>query len=56
LQLYKEAAGHYKLFLSYDPDGPHSKAARKGLEEVESATPSTSAASKTASPQANSPR
>jgi tetratricopeptide (TPR) repeat protein len=56
LQLYKEAAGHYKLFLSYDPDGPHSKAARKGLEEAESASPSVSAASKTASPQNSSPR
>lgn len=56
LELYKEAAGHYKLFLSYDPDGPHSKAARKGLEEVESATPSTSAASKTANSPNNSPR
>jgi hypothetical protein len=56
LQLYKEATGHYKLFLSYDPDGPHSKAARKGLEEVESASPSVSAASKTAGPQTNSPR
>jgi len=36
LQMYKEAAEHYQLFLSYDPDGPHGKAARKGLEEVES--------------------
>jgi tetratricopeptide (TPR) repeat protein len=35
LAMYKEAAEHYKLFLSYDPDGPHGKAARKGLEEVE---------------------
>lgn len=39
MQLYKEAAGHYKLFLSYDPDGPHSKAARKALEEVQSQHP-----------------
>ena len=36
LQLFKEAAEHYRLFLSYDPDGPHSRAARKGLEEAES--------------------
>ena len=55
LELYKEAAGHYKLFLSYDPDGPHSKAARKGLEEVESASPSVSAASKMAN-SPNNPR
>jgi tetratricopeptide (TPR) repeat protein len=36
LQMYKEAVEHYQLFLSYDPDGPHGKAARKELEEVES--------------------
>jgi len=35
LAMYKEAAEHYQLFLSYDPDGPHGKAARKGLEEVQ---------------------
>ena len=35
LGLYREAAGHYTLFLSYDPDGPHSRAARKALGEVE---------------------
>lgn len=35
LGLYKEAAGHYTLFLSYDPDGPHSRAAKKALDEVE---------------------
>ncbi|HTJ30609.1 MAG TPA: tetratricopeptide repeat protein [Acidobacteriaceae bacterium] len=35
LAMYKEAAEHYQLFLTYDPDGPHGKAARKGLEEVE---------------------
>jgi len=35
LGLYKEAAGHYTLFLSYDPDGPHSRAAKKALGEVE---------------------
>lgn len=37
LQLFKESAEHYKTFLSYDPDGPHGKAARKGLDEVEAA-------------------
>lgn len=36
LAMYKEAAEHYQLFLSYDPDGPHAKGARKGLEEVQS--------------------
>lgn len=35
LGLYREAAEHYTLFLSYDPDGPHSRAARKALGEVE---------------------
>ncbi len=35
LQLYKESAEHYRLFLRFDPDGPHSKAARKGLDQVE---------------------
>jgi tetratricopeptide (TPR) repeat protein len=34
LQMYKEASEHYKLFLSYDPDGPHSRAARKALDQV----------------------
>jgi tetratricopeptide (TPR) repeat protein len=34
LQLNKEAQAHYELFLSYDPDGPHGRAARKALEEV----------------------
>jgi tetratricopeptide (TPR) repeat protein len=46
LQLYKEAAGHYRLFLTYDPDGPHGKAARKGLEEAESAAPSQTSSKK----------
>jgi tetratricopeptide (TPR) repeat protein len=40
LGLYKEAAGHYTLFLSYDPDGPHSRAAKKALGEVEIAASS----------------
>jgi len=35
LDQFKEAADHYKLFLSYDPDGPHAKAARRGLEDAE---------------------
>jgi len=34
LENYDKAREHYELFLSYDPDGPHSKAARKALEEV----------------------
>jgi len=46
LQLYKDAAEHYRLFLTYDPDGPHGKAARKALAEVESASPSGQAAAK----------
>ena len=48
LQLYKEAAEHLKLFLSYDPDGPHSKAAKKNLDEVE-----LRLSSQTASPVTN---
>jgi hypothetical protein len=39
LQLYQESAEHYKLFLSYDPDGPHGREARRALEEVEAARP-----------------
>jgi hypothetical protein len=50
LQLYKEAAEHYKLFLSYVPDGKRGREARKALEEVEAAQPSASAASKATSP------
>jgi len=39
LQLYKDAAEHYKLFLSYEPDGKRGREARKALEEVEAAQP-----------------
>lgn len=39
LQLYKDAAEHYKLFLSYEPDGKRGKEARKALEEIEAAQP-----------------
>ncbi len=35
LGMLKEADQHYKLFLTYDPTGPHGKAARKAMEEVE---------------------
>ena len=35
LDLFKDAAEHYKLFLNYDAEGPHGKAARKGLDQVE---------------------
>ena len=45
LQLYKEAAEHYKLFLSYDPEGKRSREARKALAEVQAAQPAGSAAS-----------
>jgi tetratricopeptide (TPR) repeat protein len=37
LQMYKESVEHYKTFLSYDSEGPHGKAARKGLDEAEAA-------------------
>ena len=56
LQLYKEADVHYKLFLSYDPDGPHSKAARKALEEVEAEPPSASTATKGTGGRSISPK
>jgi tetratricopeptide (TPR) repeat protein len=46
LELFKEAAEHYKLFLTYDPDGPHSKAARKALDEVQAARPTRAEASR----------
>jgi tetratricopeptide (TPR) repeat protein len=46
LQMFKEASEHYQLFLSYDPDGPHSKAARKALEQVQTVQPSTSSSLK----------
>jgi tetratricopeptide (TPR) repeat protein len=50
LQLFKEASEHYQLFLTYDPDGPHSKAARKALDQVEGAQPSTSSSLKSSDP------
>jgi tetratricopeptide (TPR) repeat protein len=37
LDMFKEAEEHYKLFLAYDPEGPHGRAARKGLDQVEAA-------------------
>jgi len=37
LQEFKESVEHYKTFLNYDPDGPHGKAAKKGLDEAEAA-------------------
>jgi hypothetical protein len=54
LQLYREAAEHYQLFLSYDPQGPHGRAARKALSEVESAA--LSAGAKNANPQDTPPK
>jgi tetratricopeptide (TPR) repeat protein len=47
LNLLKEAEEHYKLFLSYDPEGPHGRAARKSLEEVEAALSNSSNSRKT---------
>jgi tetratricopeptide (TPR) repeat protein len=46
LRMYKEADEHYKLFLTYDPTGPHGKAARKALEEVDAELASSHAAQK----------
>ncbi|WP_263354306.1 tetratricopeptide repeat protein [Acidicapsa acidisoli] len=56
LQLYKEAAEHYKLLLSYDPDGPHHREARKALEEVETARPPVSASSKMTGSESSPPK
>lgn len=41
LQLYEKAQQHYELFLTYDPSGPHGRAARKALEQVEAARASS---------------
>jgi tetratricopeptide (TPR) repeat protein len=46
LQLYADAADHYKLFLSYEPDGKRVREARKGLEEAEAAKRAASNGSK----------
>jgi len=54
LQLYKDAADHYKLFLSYEPDGRRGREARKALAEVQAVQPSTS--SQTSNPAATPPQ
>lgn len=56
LHMNVQAAEHFRLFLSYDPDGPHSKAARRGLDEVEAARPVSGNAAKNAAPGGASPR
>jgi tetratricopeptide (TPR) repeat protein len=56
LQLYKEAAEHYKLLLSYDPDGPHHREARKALEEVEAARPPATASSRMTGSESSPPK
>ena len=56
LQLYKDAAEHYSLFLSYDPQGPHGRAARKALSEVESAAASSGAGTKGVEAPASGPK
>lgn len=56
LQLYQESAQHYKLFLTYDPDGKHGKEARKALEEVEAAKPAASTAAKLANGTTSQPK
>lgn len=60
LLLLDKAKEHYELFLSYDPGGPHSKAARKALEQVEQARASNGPNNGTsnagpAKPPSNSP-
>jgi len=54
LQLYKEAAEHYKLFLSYQPDGRRGREARKALAEVQAAQPSASSQTSTPASSPNS--
>jgi len=49
LLLLDKAKEHYELFLSYDPKGPHNKAARKALEQVEEARSSNPGSTKTPS-------
>jgi tetratricopeptide (TPR) repeat protein len=44
LELLDKAREHYQLFLAYDPEGPHGKAARKALEELERDHPVKTAA------------
>jgi len=56
LDLYREAEEHYKLFLSYDPDGPHSREARKALDQLEAAHPSPSSAAKSPAVENMPPR
>ena len=54
LQMTPQAREHYQLFLSYDPDGPHSRAARKALEQLEAQAAQPS--SKPADPQGSAPK
>ncbi len=56
LELYQESEEHYKLFLSYDPDGPHSREARKALDQLEAAHPSLSNATKSPAAEGIPPR
>jgi tetratricopeptide (TPR) repeat protein len=56
LALFDKAAEHYRLFLTYDPDGPHGRAARKALQEVEEQKPSSSASRKSPDMSAVSPK
>lgn len=37
MQLYQDAADHYKLYLSYDPDSRRAHEAHKALDEVQAA-------------------
>ena len=56
LNLYADALKHYQLFLSYDPDGPHGKAARKAAVEMEGAVASVSHSTHTADSTGVQPR
>jgi tetratricopeptide (TPR) repeat protein len=35
LEMVDKAREHFELFLAYDAEGPHGKAARKALEQIE---------------------
>ena len=34
MDIFDKAEEHYELFLSYDPEGPHGKSARKALDQL----------------------
>jgi tetratricopeptide (TPR) repeat protein len=49
MNMFDKAEEHYELFLSYDPEGPHGKSARKALEQLLRDHPQTPKAGDSAS-------